>query len=150
MPNNDDSITHEEKQIIIGETELRELLEKNQQDVIEFIKSEEQFSGPVPHPEHMKQYKSIDKSLPNRFTTMAEKSLAHKIWLEKSIVLGEWVMGILGWATPTALSFYVLHAAIGFVDTGKSIEALISLVVALASLGGAFFMKTKNSNTKDE
>lgn len=152
MPNNNDSSTikHQEKQITLSETELQELLEQSKQNVIEIIQSKEMFSGPVPHPDHMKQYKAVDKSLPNRFTTMAEKSLAHKMWIEKFIVIMEAFMGILGWATPTVLSFYVLHAAIGFVSAGKNIQALISLIVALASLGGAFYMKTKNNNQKDK
>lgn len=97
----------------------------------------------------MRAYKAIDKTLPNRFTTMAEKNQSHRMFIEKVIVFGELGLGVLGWATPTVLSFYVLTAAIGFVGEGKSIEALIALVVSLGSLGGAFYMKNKNNAPKD-
>lgn len=140
----------EEKQITITESELHALLEQNVQEVITTIQAEEKFTGPVPHPDHMRAYKSIDKSLPDRFTTMAEKNQSHHMWVEKLVVMGELGMGVLGWLTPTAISFYVLSAAIGFVEDGKSIEALISLVVALGSLGGAFYMKNREKDGEKE
>jgi len=33
---------------------------------------------------------------------------------------------------------------------GKSIEALIALIGTLATLGGAFYMKSKSNNQKDK
>jgi len=153
MPKNDDVVKIDElntakidKKIILTETELHDLLQQNVEEVITTIQTKEEFYGPVPHPKHMREYKSIDKSLPDRFTAMAEKNQDHRMWVEKIVVLGELTMGILGWATPTALSFYVLSAAIGFVGDEKPIEALVSLVVALGSIGGAFYMKTRSNN----
>ncbi|MDQ7047518.1 MAG: hypothetical protein Q9M39_07820 [Sulfurovum sp.] len=141
----------QEKQITLTETELLKLIENSIEEVVTTtIERKEQFSGPVPHPDHMLVYKGIDKTLPNRFTTMAEKHQSHNMFIEKAIVLGELGLGVLGWLTPTALSFYVLNAAIGFVSDGKSIEALVALVVALGSLGGAFYIKNRDKKEKTE
>lgn len=140
----------EEKQITLNETELHAYVEENVREVITTIERSEQFYGPVPHPDHMRAYKAIDKSLPGRFTTMAEKNQSHHMFIEKLVVMGELVMGVLGWLTPTALSFYVLSAAIGFVEDDKSIEALVSLVIAIASLGGAFYMKKRAQEPEKE
>jgi len=136
----------EEKRILITQRELHDLIEQNVHEVI--IERKEEFSGPVPHPDHMRAYKTIDKTLPDRFTAMAEKNQSHRMWIEKALVAGELGMGILGWLTPTALSFYVLSAAISFVKDGKSIEAFVSLIVAISSLGGAFYMKQRAKQTE--
>lgn len=148
--NNSADTQKQEKQITLTETELHDILEENIQEIITTIETREQFSGPVPHPNHMREYKIIDKTLPDRFTAMAEKNQMHRMWVEKAVVLGELGMGILGWLTPTALSFYVLSAGIGFVESGKSVEALVSLVVAIGSIGGAFYMKKIAKKSEDK
>jgi hypothetical protein len=137
----------QEKKVVMTETELHELLDVLQEeihaDIQKTILRSEQFSGPVPHPNHMKQYKIIDKSLPHRFTKMAEDNLSHRQSMEKLVTIGELFMGFLGWLTPTGISFYSIYTASQLIQDGKSIEALISLVAALATLGGAFYMKQK-------
>jgi len=147
---NDLAVSSQEKNIVMTETELHELLgglqEEIHADIKQTILHSEKFSGPVPHPDHMKQYKLIDKSLPLRFTKMAEDNLSHRQSMEKLTTVGELFMGFLGWLTPTGISFYSIYTASELIQDGKSIEALISLVAALATLGGAFYMKQKVDN----
>jgi len=137
------------KRITLTETELHNLFDELQEeihtDILQTIQHSEKFSGPVPHPDHMKQYKNIDKTLPHRFTKMAEENLAHKQSMEKLLTRGELFMGFLGWATPTGISFYSIYIASILIQDGKSIEALVSLITALGILGGAFYMKNKKS-----
>lgn len=137
---------HQEKaNVILTKDELVELIhEVETETTIQLI---EQFAGPIPHPEHMRQYKDIDESLPNRIVSMAESNLAHKQSIEKIAVIGQFLMAFLGWATPTGIASYVLYHAVLFIQDGKSTEALVSLVAALATLGGAFYIKQK---VKDE
>ncbi len=147
MQDNDLKVPSQEKNIVMTETELHELLDGLQEEIHADIKQtilhSEKFSGPVPHPNHMKQYKLIDKSLPLRFTKMAEDNLSHRQSMEKLMTRGELLMGFLGWLTPTGISFYSIYTASELIQEGKSIEALVSLVAALATLGGAFYMKQK-------
>lgn len=141
------------KSITLTEIELHEMLESIQAemhtDIKQIIQHSEKFSGPVPHPDHMRQYKNIDKSLPNRFTKMAESNLSHKQFIEKFITFSELFMGFLGWLTPTGISFYIIYTASNLIQDGKNIEALIALVTALATLGGAFYMKKNVSDNED-
>lgn len=134
---------HQEKaNVVLTKDELVELIhEVETETTIQLI---EQFTGPIPHPEHMRQYKDIDESLPNRIVSMAESNLAHKQSIEKIAVIGQLLMAFLGWATPTGIASCVLYHAVLFIQDGKSTEALVSLVVALATLGGAFYIKQKD------
>lgn len=143
-----DDSNKESANITLTEDDIVELIHEAQTEVMEIFQHQsEEFSGPVPHPEHMKQYKDIDETLPNRLVSMAESNLKHKQFVEKFSVIGQLLMGVLGWATPTSISFYVLYNAVLFIKDGKSIEALISLIFALTALGGAFYMKQKNKES---
>ena len=44
------------------------------------------FSGPLPDPETLSRYASVDKTLPDRIVTMAEKQQKHAIDIEKFIL----------------------------------------------------------------
>jgi len=137
------NISEVEKKFSLTETELNVLMEQIETEVIETIQHSEQFTGPIPHPDHMQKYQDIDQSFPDRILKMAESNLAHKQSVEKTVIHGQLFMGFLGWATPTGIAFYVLYHAILFTKDGKSIEALIALIAALTALGGAFYMKKK-------
>ena len=137
------NISEGQKEFVLTETDLNILMEQIETEAIETIQHSEQFTGPIPHPEHMQRYQDIDQSFPNRILKMAESNLAHKQSVEKIVIYGQLFMGFLGWATPSGIAFYVLHHAILFTKDGKSIEALIALITAIAALGGAFYMKKK-------
>ncbi|MDP3587943.1 MAG: hypothetical protein Q8R58_07820 [Sulfuricurvum sp.] len=143
----EESGEQEEANVVLTQDELVELIHEVETiQTIQTIQLIEQFSGPIAHPEHMRQYKDIDESLPNRLVGMAESNLAHKQSIEKIAVIGQLLMAFLGWATPTGIAFYVLYHAVSFIQRGKSVEALVALVAALAALGGAFYMKQKDKD----
>lgn len=125
------------------EDDLSEELESLER-LITSIKSEG-FEGPIPHPQHMEAYRDIDKLFPNRILKMAEGNLTHRHFMEKFTSIMEFFIGFLGWLTPTGISFYVLYSAVKFIENGKNIEALISLIVAITALAGAFYVKNKNT-----
>lgn len=129
-----------------------ETIEKQEAHIIESVKKES-FSGPLPHPKHLKEYKSIDKSYPAKIINMAEKRQDHIAWIEKSEVIKDFILSILGWATPTGIAAFTLYKAAIFVSEGKSIESLVSLVTALSVIGGAFYISgrlNKNNNSDAE
>jgi hypothetical protein len=135
---NSQNISEGNEELVLTEADLDILIEQ-----METIQHSEQFTGPIPHPEHMQKYQDIDQSFPDRILKMAESNLSHKQSVEKIVIYGQLFMGFLGWATPSGIAFYVLHHAILFTKDGKSIEALIALITAIAALGGAFYMKKK-------
>ena len=144
----------ENKKLSLTEADMSLLLEEVEKsaiiETIETVHHSEQFQGPIPHPEHMQQYKDIDLELPNRIISMAESNLDHKQSIEKIEIYGQLFMGFLGWLTPSGIAFYVLYHAVIFTKEGKSIEALIALITAIAALGGAFYMKSKTKSSDKE
>lgn len=142
------------KRLSLTEADINLLLEEVEKfaivETMETVHHSEQFQGPIPHPEHMQQYKDIDPAFPNRIISMAESNLDHKQLIEKIEVYGQLFMGFLGWLTPSGIAFYVLYHAVIFTKEGKSIEALIALITAIAALGGAFYMKNKTKDTQKE
>ncbi len=134
----------EKQEVVITVEELFEIIDQAKLETMEMVLHSENFTGPVPHPEHMRLYKEVDETLPDRFTKMAENNLSHKEFIEKLEVSGQLLMGILGWATPTGIGFYTLNAAIDLIKEGRSIEALIALVTAIGTVGTAFYLKKKD------
>lgn len=46
------------------------------------LESKQTFSGPIPHPTLLAEYKSVDSDIPNRIVTMAEGQQEHRHGLE--------------------------------------------------------------------
>ena len=130
-------------QITLSPEELIHLLSEAQTELIQEIHTSNQFSGPVPPPDYMRAYKTIDKTLPHRFTKMAEKQQDHSNFIEKSKTYSNIFMAFLGWLTPSSISLYTLYMAGNLIQNDKSIEALVALITALSTIGGAFYLKNK-------
>lgn len=137
----EDTITLTKQEL---ESKIKEAVDSIIEKEIVHVQTAEQFSGPVPHPQHMKEYKEIDPSLPSRLTGMAESNLKHLQFMDKAGLAVESVMGFLGWLTPTAISFYALTKSYELIQNDKSIESLVALVTALGALGGAFYIKNRS------
>jgi len=125
-----------------------ELSEAVGQEKMLLQRFEEIFSGPLPHPKHLREYKNIDKTYPDRIMSMAEKSQEHKIFIQRTQAIGDFVVSLLGWATPTGIAAYSLYQAAELVRDGKNIESFIALITALGTIGGSFYI-SKRLSTKD-
>src|SRR4051812_4551692 len=69
--------------------------QSNQDARAAMIQREEAFFGPLPHPEHLAQYKAVQADYPERLlrlyerqTDMAEVQATHRQELEKKVVYG--------------------------------------------------------------
>lgn len=51
--------------------------------------TEERFSGPIPHPRHMREYEDICPGSADRLIMMAEQSLAHAQEIQRSALDGD-------------------------------------------------------------
>jgi len=69
-------------------------LPQNNKPVAAFIK--EQYSGPLPHPEIMRQYDSIVPGLANRIIHQFEEQSKHRRELEQKVIKSDLVMARLG------------------------------------------------------
>ena len=131
----------------ITEVEIRNIINAEVEQKITHFK--ESFSGPLPHPRHLREYKNIDKDLPHRIVTMAEKNLDHMMTIEKRTVNAEIFLSILGWASSTAITFVLIYIAFSLIQEGKSIESLIAFIGAMSPLVGLFVFKGRNSKNNN-
>lgn len=125
----------------ITKAELEDIIsravEEQEEHIIQHV--QESFSGPLPHPQHLKEYKQIDKTYPSIIISMAKSRQAHVEWLQKFESIGDLFMSFLGWLTPSGISFFSLYKAAEFV----------ALIVALGSIGTAFYVYKKTSKEQD-
>lgn len=93
----------------------------------QLITQEYEFSGPIPPPEVLIGYKSVDESFPDRIMKMAESDLKmrHR-------------MSYLGWISTFSISVILIVGGIYLVANDKSLSGLIilgaSVVIPLLQL----------------
>ncbi|MDE0185605.1 MAG: DUF2335 domain-containing protein [Candidatus Poribacteria bacterium] len=107
--------------------ELRQLL----------VESFEQYSGPIPHPQVMKDYQEISPDIVERILTMAEEESNSRRLLEERVIenshkqivggqRGALILGISGLAAAVAIAYFnpSWGGAVG-------ISAIASLIISL-------------------
>jgi uncharacterized membrane protein len=119
---------------------------------------EQHFSGPLPPPEILEQYQSIDPNFPERIIAMAEQQAAHRQHLEKQAVeaqirddksqrvetrIGQFLGFLIACACLTASVLVVVFqptaagATVGSIIGGGGIIGLAVCTIALIVGGGA-------------
>ncbi len=58
-------------------------------NALRVIRQESFYSGPIPHPEHLREYESITPGSADRIISMAEKQQEHRIAIEKQVITGQ-------------------------------------------------------------
>lgn len=93
---------------------LKELPEAKRELVIQAIR-QESFSGPIPHPELLKGYESIQQGFAERIVRMAEKQQDHRSECENKVVEGAITEAKRGqnYALIISLFFGVASVALG-------------------------------------
>lgn len=129
---------------IIKEEVHAELLEIKELKQI-LIQKQESFSGPIPHPEHLKKYNQIVPGSANRILKMAESDLEHiqKIQTRENIIesiatVGGLIAGFIIAVIALIGSGYLImedHDVAGTILGGGSLTALVGI-----------FIKGRNTN----
>ena len=76
-----------------GQTEIRKIVH---QELL--VASHELFSGPLPHPEHLREYENILPGSADRVIRMAEDQAKHRQSLEQTVVQTlNWNLEVKSW-----------------------------------------------------
>lgn len=92
------------------------------------------YSGPVPHPRMLQQYKDVMADAPERIFAMAEKQQAHRMDLEKSVIKGDILRADRGLILGFVLFLILGVGAIILLALGKDIPGFAVLVTSI--IGG--------------
>ena len=84
----DDDSAEVVKALLDADPGLKSLGDQKLQQVGVAIMRSEKFSGPLPHPEHLEQYKNLISNGAERIMVLVEKQTEHRIKTEASIVRG--------------------------------------------------------------
>ncbi|NMB40453.1 MAG: DUF2335 domain-containing protein [Firmicutes bacterium] len=116
--------------------EIEELIEKvgDKEVASKIIAIAESFSGPLPHPKILAQYKEILPDAPERIIAMAEKQQEHRFNLEKNVIKGDIVRANRGLTLGFILFMIFGLGAIVLLAIGKNIQGYALLGTSL--LGG--------------
>ena len=125
--------------MIASDIELKEIIDREVAEHLVAIR--EEFSGPIPHPKHMKEYKNIDKTLPSRILGMAESNLDHMQSMERKTTYSEIGLSYLSWAASTGLTVYIITIAKDLLMQGKGIESLGAFLASLTPLAATFLLR---------
>lgn len=108
----------------------------------------ESFSGPVPHPRIISQYKSVMPDAPERIFRMAEKQQEHRFGLENKVIGGDVERADLGLRFGFTLYAILAIGAIVLLGIGKDIAGYTVLVTSV--LGGVINFIRVGSERKKE
>ena len=104
----------------------------------------EQFSGPMPHPKHLREYDEILPGAAERILTMAERNLAHGIAMDEKLSSAEISDRKLGmWLGATIFTLLIAgaFASIFFIDSA----VVPGLFLGTAAIGGVVaFIRGRN------
>lgn len=106
----------------------------------------EQFSGPMPHPKHLREYDDIFPGAAERILSMAEQNLAHNIGLNANILEAEIADHKLGmWQGAGLFALLILAAFSALFLTENAV--IIGLFLGTAAIGGVgLFIHGRNGN----
>lgn len=116
--------------------QLNEVQDDQSSNISITMRQSEMTSGPLPHPELLREYDALIKDGAERIMQMAERQQEHRFEIEKSVTKdnkrGQWMgwsltllfIGVGTWVT------LVGHEAVGVAIFGGSIASIIALFVA--------------------
>lgn len=105
----------------------------------------ETFSGPIAHPRHLREYEQISPGAADRIITMAEKSNAHHIDMQKTELANEASDRTLGMWLGAAVCVVLIGGAIAIalITRDRGLTGIVVGATAVASIGG-LFVKGRN------
>jgi uncharacterized membrane protein len=143
----------EEQQVKLDENEIAivEQLEKlspvQRKHVIQTVVKEE-YSGPIPPPEMLKQFNDIIPDGADRIMKMAESQSMHRQEIEKMAVMSNVDNSKRGQRYALIISICILIAGLGNISFGNNWAGFSLVVGNIATLSG-LFIYGKNSERKE-
>lgn len=112
------------------------------------------FQGPLPHPDVLKGYAEVDPSFPDRVIALTENQSQHRQNIENKVVDANIKSQTRGSFFAFILGLVIIIGAFALLYTGKSVEGMTSLVIAVGTLAASFIYgkkgEMKEVRRKDE
>jgi len=103
------------------------------------------FSGPVPPPGLMAEYKTVDPNLPDRILTMVEEEQKHAHKMERAALTGTIANETRGQFFAFIVSILIIAGAVYLIDSDKPIAGTILAGSTLISLAYLFITGRKKT-----
>lgn len=114
--------------------------------VMQLVAKKEEYSGPIPHPEHLSQYERILPGSADRLIKMAENQASHRQNSEKKIIDFEIKNKSRGQIFGFILAVLGIFGGFVLVLCDKDVIGMSSLFGSVAILVGAFIYGKINDN----
>ena len=103
-------------------------------------------SGPLPHPEEMKQYENILPGSADRLITMVEEQAQHRRQLEASLIKSNTKLEVRGQFFGFLIAMTALIGGGYIMASGQSVWGAAVAISAIAGLSGVFIWKSRERN----
>ena len=111
--------------------------------IMAVIQKKEVYSGPIPHPEHLKQYEELVPGAADRLISMAENENAHRQKEEDKIINAEIINKNRGQIFGFILMLICLIGGFVLIAIGKNGYGIAGLIGAAATLALAYIYGKK-------
>ncbi len=109
----------------------------------------EQFSGPLPHPEHLERYGNIVQDGAERIFKMAENQAEHRMRIESEIVKADIRRSDLGLLYGFLICLVVTGSGVWITVQNGNLIGFVAILTPLVSIVGLFIYNRK-SQSKDK
>ncbi len=133
---------------IVPEEILEGLPEDKRKEITIF--AAEHFSGPLPHPKIMADYKKVLPDAPERIISMAEKQQGHRINMEESLIKGDIKRADLGLLFGFILYLLFFLSGFYFIAIGNNLPGYIFTGIGVVLSSISAFLRLGVERAKKE
>ena len=101
------------------------------------------FLGPLPHPDHLREYENILSGSADRLMTMVEEQAQHRRQLEKSVTISNTKLETRGQILGFVIAMTALIGGGYIMASGQSVWGAAVAISAVAGLAGVFIWKSR-------
>lgn len=105
---------------------------------------QENYTGPIPHPDLFKQFDEVLPGAANRILTMAEEEQKNRHLIENSQINLFKISSILGLLFGFVITMTIIGSGVYLLLSDKSIQGFSLIITSIIGLVGAFKYKTKH------
>ncbi len=108
----------------------------------------QQFSGPMPPPEMLRQYEEVLPGLANRIVTLAENQSSHRIRLERRVTTSNIWRAHFGQLFAFLIAVCGIVAGTYLIINNKSAEGIAAILTPITGIAGVFVWRTKRQRNE--
>lgn len=117
--------------------------------IVKMKESVSMYSGPLPHPDMLREYAKIVPSAPERILAMAEHQNKHRIEIEKAFLVGNMKLERLGVVFGLIIPIAGMICGTIIIISGYAAAGFVSIIATLLPSSGSYvYGKIKSSKEK--